>query len=405
AELSHDDNDNKPWLKKDEQEQCIEMDESGNYKIALILPFYLSQLVDEPTKMVDETDDISSPGYIKPFTFIHFYEGFMLAVDSLKQAGLNVEIFVFDLGNDAFETKLLLRNPELQYMDLIIGPVFSTSFKIVAAFAKEHRIFIVNPFSTRDEIIYDNEYVFKVRPSVDDQLRLLVDYLNNNHKSSQIFLARHDSYSHSLDIERLKSIFNQDLNQRVGPYTDLYHEIVYSRDSTYTFVHQATVDNENVVIAYSDDRVFIFDFLRKFNELRDTFNITIIGIPDWKKLDGLELEYLNNLNAHLISESYTDYTLDNVISFVNKFRDAYQTEPQEYAFEGYDIGYYFLGALKKFGKNFGRCIKYHDKRLLRYGFDFEQNQGNGYVNHSCKILSMWNYRYLDITPVFSETEK
>jgi len=379
------------------QEICNEAWNGEKYKIALILPLYLDQLEIQQQILSDDDESSVAQEFIKPFTFLQLYEGFMLAADSLMQLGLNAEIYVFDLEDDISRAKQLVRNPELKQMELIIGPVYSSSFTIVANFAKDHHIHIVNPFTTRSEIVDDNPMVFKLTPTLDQQFKQLVQYLNKSHQRSQIFIAKHNPYRDETDFNLLRTYLNRDLNTRQPPFTDLYHEIIYSRDSVYTLLHRASTDHENVVITYSDDKVFILEFLRKLNELRDSFPITVIGIPEWKKIDFLEPEHLNNLNTQIMSDTYVDYNSPWVKQFIEKYRTTYFTEPRDYAFRGFDMGWYFLSALMKFGPQLDDCITYYDQSLLQLTMEFEKTPTGGFENQHWNMLQMRDYRFYNLT--------
>ncbi len=379
-----------------QEEICDGRWDLGSYKIALMLPLYLDELDGADKFTANESGGEQSQEFIKPFTFIQFYEGFMLAVDSLRQLGLNAEIFIFDIGDDISGAKKVIQNRELKQMDLIVGPVFSSSFTIVANFAHEHHIHIVNPFTMRNEVIEGNPYVFKLTPSIDQQFKQLVQFLNKNHPRAQIFIAKHNPYRDEMNFDLLRSCLDKDLETRPPPLTDLYHEIIYSRDSVYTFYHRASPDHENVVIIYSDDKVFILDFMRKLNELRDPFPITVIGIPTWKKIDFLEPEHLNNLNTHIMSDTYVDYNSPWVKQFIAKYRLTYYAEPEGYAYRGYDIGWYFMSVLMKFGAHFDDCITHYDQNLLELSFEFDRSPLNGYENQHWNMLRMRNYTFYNL---------
>ncbi len=378
---------------KSQKEICHSMYHMGEYDVALLLPFFLSEYDSVKTRMEAE----NNPAFIKPFVFVQFYEGFLMAVDSLKKLGLNVNIHVFNLEDDISQAKVLIKNPELKSMDLIIGPVYSNTFKVISDFAMKHRINIVNPFSIREEMTWGNPYVFQPRPVFSGQTQKLVEYLNEAHESSQIFIARHNEYRDEAAFIDLKNVLNRDLESRKIPTTSLYHEIIYSRDSIYTFEHLALTDYQNLVIVYSESKVFILDIMRSLNELRDTFNITVIGMPDWTKIEDIEAEHLNNLNTHIFSADYVDYQNEAVRSFIRKFRHKYATEPKEFAYSGYNIGIYFLSALMKFGPAFNDCAKYFDMELLNMGYDFESTGANGFQNKNWKILGMDDYHYKDLS--------
>jgi LysM repeat protein len=379
-----------------QKEFCSGLMEKGQYNIALMIPFFLEEFNEE------------KPGFIRPFLFIQFYEGLLLAVDSLKQLGFNAEIHVFDVEDDVAATQKVLNDPRLKEMHLIIGPFYQTSFRIVSNFAKTNQIPIVNPFSTRDDIIAGNPYVIKVQPDEGHLFQTLVDFLNYRHKSSQIFIARHNPFRDEMQFGLLKNTLNKELESRRYPFTSLYHEIVYTRDSIYTFLHQASTTNDNVVVIYSDNKMFIFDILRKLNQFRDTYNITVIGIPNWTEIEGSDYRHKNNLNTHILTPEFVDYDRQVVKNFVRRFRAAYHTEPETYAFAGFDIGIYFFSALMKFGEHFTDCLPWYEMDALHYGFRFTNGQNIGFENQHLKVLQMSDYKYREIfttLPVFDFEEK
>jgi LysM repeat protein len=382
---------------KSSKEKCFESYVNDSYKIALLMPLYFSEV---DTILMDgamEENNFVPASFIKPFTFLQFYQGFMMAVDSLEKAGLKAKIHVYNVEDDVMQTRELLENPELKQMDLIVGPFFSHNFKMVADFAKNHGINIVNPLSTREEVTMGNPFVFQPQPLRATQYTALVDFLNEEHDHSQIFIARHNPYQDFVAFEDLQSTFNEKLEPRQIPTTALYHEITYSRDSLFTFIHTASEEHENVIVTYSENKLFILDLLRNLNQLRDTFQITVVGMPNWREIDGLEYEHLNNLNTHFIADQFNDYEKPVVKEFVADFHERYATDPGTFAFNGYNIGIYFLGAMMKFGARFNDCIPHFGMELLNMGYQFETSSNRGFNNVHWKMLEMYQFELKDHT--------
>ena len=113
------------------------------FKVALMIPFYLEQAdsLDKEHFLKTENEDFM------PFRFLGFYEGALMAADSLKKQGMNIKLYVYDVDDDPAKIFSLLQNPELKEMDLIIGPFLNKSFDQVARFAGRNQIPIVNPLS------------------------------------------------------------------------------------------------------------------------------------------------------------------------------------------------------------------------------------------------------------------
>jgi LysM repeat protein len=378
-----------------QEQSCHQMRMMGNYKVALLLPFDFPTVDSVKASPVSYIDD-PNPRYIKPFAFIEYYEGFLMALDSLEQVGLNTEVFVYDAPNSVAATQKIIDNPELQQMDLIIGPVYSKSFEMMADFAREHQIPLVNPFSVREEVTVGNPYVFQVQPVYPDQVEALTDYLNNHFPKAQIFITKHNEYRDQVGFENIKRYFTEHLAPRPSG-GELFHSFFYTRDSLRIFKRKAAENSNNVVVAYTTNKVYIMELLRALNQLRDQFKITLIGMPDWLAIDGLDMEYLNNLDVHYLAKEHVDMSDAVDRRFAKVYRQQYNAEPGEFAWSGYNTGIYFMSALMKYGSSFMPCIQYLDMELLNMGYDFEADGGNGFRNKNWKIVRMRNYSWQEVS--------
>ena len=76
-------------------------------KAAIILPFMLDSISNDRFKMVE------------------FYEGFLLALDSLKKGGVSVDLYLYDSGSPQQSIAPILEKPEMKEMNIIFGPMYS----------------------------------------------------------------------------------------------------------------------------------------------------------------------------------------------------------------------------------------------------------------------------------------
>ena len=406
------------------------------YKVALMLPLYLDEF--------DSIQWVGSAGIrpafeYKPFNFIQFYEGVMLAVDSLKGKGLKVELYVYDFDEKIYKTIRVLQNPELTEMDLIIGPLFRKNFKLVSNFAEMFGIRIINPLTTRTEILgYKN--VFKIKPSYEAQHKLIDRLVKKNYPDARVIIVRHNKYKNGKMVNMLKERMERDLNDKIRIANSLLEniideysladttlaagellesinieniliyrdfiknelddsttflnrvdEIIYTEDGIDGLMHAASIIRPNVIVAVTDNKVFALELLTKLNELRDTFDITLIGIPEWNKFSDLESEYLMNLNTHFLSSSCIDYQDENVKGFIRVFRKTFKTEPQQYAYDGFDIAYYFLNAMMKYGDHFEKCLPFYHSDLIQSDFKFLLYNHSGFENQYWNVYRFENY--------------
>jgi hypothetical protein len=113
-------------------------------------------------------------------------------------------------------------------------------------------------------------------------------------------------------------------------------------------------------------------------------------------MEGLDFNHLGNLNTHFPAAEFADYHSEEVKKFVCRFREYYFTDPDAYAFKGFDTGIFFLSALMNFGSNFMTCLPYHDIPLLYSNYKFITDNENGFENQSWKILRLSNYRLYEV---------
>jgi hypothetical protein len=91
----------------------------------------------------------------------------------------------------------------------------------------------------------------------------------------------------------------------------------------------------------------------------------------------------------LFSPSHIDYSASNVVKFNSDFRKKFLAEPVEksYAWQGYDIAYYFFSGLALHGKKFIKEPSVHNPILLQTEFNFLRRQpGDGLENQKQYLI-------------------
>ena len=357
------------------------------WQVALLIPF---QLEEADSIGMGDAGSLRSPSDFRSLDFIQFYEGALLAIDSLSKAGLKVKVNVFDAdaGEHTSKTRRLLAKPEMKEMDLIIGPFFAKSFELVSAFAASYSIPLVNPLSQRAEIIADNPYVFKVQPSAWVQYNELARYLANNFPNANVLIMTRNAEENAGVAASFKTSLSR-YNQ--GNIT--VKESVYSQSADAGVLNKLVNGRQNVVVLLTSDKALLPALLRKLNDARSTYSITVVGLPDWENLE-LDSHYLLNLNTHLFNPWFVDYASPEVKNFVKKFNERFLAEPEldKYAFLGYDISFYFLNNLLHYGRGFSRCLSNIEHHGLSTGFTFRKTENGGYENASSSVYGLVDYK-------------
>ena len=177
------------------------------------------------------------------------------------------------------------------------------------------------------------------------------------------------------------------------------HRYVYSSENLPSLVSKLSGVRDNVIIAYGDDNVFATQVLNTLKKEADRVPITLVCAPDWTKFEKLLVENLLQMNAIYLTDNFVDYNSEEANRFVADFRSKYTVEPQNYAFEGYDVATYFLTALMRYGKDMTECLPYFTMPLLHAQYHFmRKGEGNGLENQNWSMYQYDNEK-IELVPV------
>lgn len=357
-------------------------------KVALMIPLFLDDSV-----QISNDGKIPKANDYRSFNFIQFYEGAMCAIDTLKKQGIHADIKIFDVTNNVEQAYNAIN--DIDDVDIIIGPIYAEPFKIVAQYASEKGIPVVNPLSSRKEIIETNSNIYKVTSSMKSELKAMAKYINNNYPdSTNVFIVRNNWYWHEDAFAYLKEQLADVNNGADINYKNIV-DIAYQKDS----LKPMTADSnyfvkQNVVIGLTENKVFSLELMRHLNELKDSVNIvSVFGLSKWQNYN-IDNRFRMSLDLHLFSSEYIDYSAKETKWFIRDFRRKYKTEPvrNKYAFKGYDVTYYFLSALYRYGNDFDRCLKYHDVNTIETHMSFEENEYENYENYYMQGLRYYKFK-------------
>ena len=407
------------------------------YKVALMMPFYLEQVDD---KFVQE-EASNKQLLAKPFSYLHFYEGFMIAVDSMVGSiGMKIDLKVYDVDQDTNKIANILSDTTLRDVDMIVGPFHLKPFERMMSFANENEIMIVNPMTNREDLLQGNRNMVKVKPSFSYQMQWLEQLIADKYTDNNIFVLAMDSscMENAFIIEEIASrnivdysyVPNQRIKRIIKKYQDamkneeiefdstkyqsdnvvfdvaminkfpddttkLKNQVAvynYSIDSLNKVKNVASAFRKNLFVVYGDSKVFANEIINKLNIFSKDYPVSLIALPDWSKFDRLFNENLMKLSTVYFDDDYTDYDSYAVGEFICKFRNEYGTEPKDMAYHGFNIGWYFLNALINYGDNVYDGIATFRIPLLNTKYYFERkNINDGYENTFWNVYQYKNY--------------
>lgn len=337
------------------------------FRIAMLAPFFIAQ--NRGYVLKGKKKDEEPPIYPKSIKFIEFYQGMLLALDSLKNTGISTEILIYDTEKDSTKIATITQKKEFENLDLIIGPFFSTNQRHFSDFARNNNIPIISPLSQSSDFLKDNPLAFQINPSNNTQVSEAANYFSNSKDVNYIVIIS-GKKDDSLLAAQFKTKIFELYNTKFKTDPPHYHELKYKTAGFKGVQEVIDKETDNVIFIPAIGETFVANILNKLNTLETKYTIYILGMQSWNTIDNIEQDYLFNLQYTYFTSMYVDYSKSNVINFVSKYRNVYSADPTKYSFQGYDVMMYFVNSLKTFGKNFPNCIT-NDSLINKSGLQTE----------------------------------
>ena len=345
----------------------------SSFNVSILLPFH---------KARPKSDDGSGLGInskSKQNSTLEFYEGALLAVDSLRKTGLSVNLSVFDISErKGFDEAI--QNPAMQQAQLIIAAASDKQLDELSNFANRRQVPLVAPLNTlSDSILSQNPNIIQARTSNDGNADFLLNDVCGTDKNVLII---HRGYGDTTLLHTYKAI----LDQQGCKYGSMQYSIARSEAALQSRLSKTA--SNHIVIASTNDQAFIADVLETLNKLitRNKYNVAVYGKAGWRRINSIKIPTFYNVNLRVAQPFYVDYTANETKQFVQKFRYYYKAEPSNYAFHGYDLMLYFLDCLKTYGPDFIPYLSSNQKDMLQSRFNFSRVEYGGMKNNGVFLL-------------------
>ncbi|MBS1637010.1 MAG: LysM peptidoglycan-binding domain-containing protein [Bacteroidetes bacterium] len=362
----------------------------NSYNIGLFLPFKLNE-----TELINV--DEYAKGHV-PFPAIQslaadFYLGFKKAVDSLSAKDYELNLKLFDTDDrDSSRMETICKSEDFKSLDMIIGPLYASSFKIVSQRAKALSIPIVSPLTQQSKILFGNPYVSKVTPSLFTLIEGIADYTADSlADGNNVMLVNTGSAKDLQYLKAFKKEYNHRMMARGKTVKDSVTEVKGLGGVKSGFVP----GKKNVVVYLSNNQVLLADFITQLYVFSDKKDILLTGFNTVSEIDNLDQEYLNKLQFHFATQSCINYNDSTTLGIVKAYQSYMNTDPSEYYFDGFDIGMYYLKNLKEQGPALFLQLDKYKYTGVSSTFNFyHPDASTGFENKAVFIYKYDQYRLL-----------
>lgn len=333
-------------------------------KAAIILPF-----------MLDGTHKSESA------RMVEYYEGFLMAVDSLKRTGVSIDLYTYDSGSENSSINSILAKDELKKMDIIFGPLHQSHIKPLANFAKKHDIRLVIPFTSKDNTVFNNPSIYQINTPQSYLYSEVYEHFTRQFPNANVIIIETTTVDHD------KAEFIKGLKQEL---TGKGITVKTVKENATQAILKASLNpaKDNFFIPTSGSDLTLIKVVPQLILLtRDnpTVNIHLFGYPEWQTYTKDHLESFFELDTYFYSSFYTNNLLPAAIHFTQSYRKWYGKEMDDrypkFGMLGFDTGFFFLKGLSKYGSGLEKNLPKMDLTPIQTGFKFQRvNNWGGFVN-------------------------
>ena len=310
-----------------------------------------------------------------------FYSGVLLAVYDLAQEGINCNLNVFDL----MDKNAQLSTDIIKSSDVVIGPVSAGDLTKVFYSAPGSKA-IVSPLDPRAErLVKEHPEMIHVPTPHVAQYKDLVKWMEEDFREGDKVVMITEKGARQSNIT---NPVKEALDSSSLAYSPFSYSILEGRDVTEPLTELMSTAGANRIIVASESEAFVNDVVRNLNLLIfNNLDIVLYAPSKVRGFETIEVENFHNTTMHVSLGYHIDYEAPEVKMFLKKYRALYNTEPTQFAFQGYDIARYFMELSAKYGDSWKEHLSDSSKEMLQSTFRFVKQGTGGYTNNGVRRIT------------------
>lgn len=306
-----------------------------------------------------------------------FYSGVLLAAREIGESGIDLDMSVYDIANGTYGAT----KNELEASDIIIGPVAAADITRIYTVTQDIKA-LISPLDPKAEQLCGTYSTLIHAPaSRMSQYEDLAQWIKEDLVPGDRVIVISEKEARKGDEGK---ILRAAIDSAQIEYIPLAYSILEGRKIQEPLEAKMTSEGTNRVIIASESEAFVNDAVRNLNlTIHNKFDVVLYAPAKIRTFETIEIENFHNTNLHASLTYYIDYNDAEVKQFVKKYRALFNTEPTQFAFQGYDVAKYFIGLCAKYGDGWMQHVE--DAEMLQSTFDIKPS-GNGYINEGIRRI-------------------
>lgn len=336
-------------------------------EIVLLLPFNTSN-IESDTSLTTQAR-LKRDGFLN--LTLDFYSGALMAIDSAKRLGLNLNVKILDSQETKRGSSVssIVQNQNLSKADAVIGPFYPQYVEKTAELLSSSDVPVISPLR---EITTSTENVYQSMPPNDFVKNEMFAYIRSKNGNMIALVDSKKSAAKQFITDFHKDIYIAPLNEKGGIIND-------------SISPKLSKDKINYFILETASTGMIFNALSQCTNAKSAGYNAELVVLDINNTFETDEVFPRILKQQIIFPSLTRYQdTPQSLNFAMQYKKKNNVYPNQYAVRGFDV--VFDTMMRLFQKeDFETTIQTYASEGVENKFDYEKSS-SGYSNKGIYIM-------------------
>lgn len=348
------------------------LDLTKQLNIALMLPYQLNKL----------TDSLTIGGFEREKSLLNyttdFHLGAQMAIDSLRQKGLSINVVYLDTENSNYKLQYLVNATNFNKFDVVIGPLYFDKAHWVA---KHIKVPVVAPLFSKKQANLSASNLVKTSPDVEVYENKLLEYLEETYDGEDILVINDEIPGNQSKLWRIVNKFKTFDSIQNIKVVKTENGIIDSE----LFKEKLDTLGRNWVVIISDEKLTTSAAVNNLKTFVEDVNIRLFALNKGKNFDDLDNSFLGKLNFTFPTSEFMNMEDVKTQRFYKKYIAKNYAFPTKHTIRGFDVTYDILTRLSS-AETLEEGLKLGDSFRISRVFKYDKKMFGGFKNEKTYLV-------------------
>ncbi|HEX8461861.1 MAG TPA: ABC transporter substrate-binding protein, partial [Segetibacter sp.] len=332
-------------------------DTSHPLKVAIFIPLYADDAFDGVMYTLGKGN---LPKTMLPG--LEFYNGVMMAIDSLNKEGSIAEVNIYDTKQTNQSLAQQLQASEMNNVGLIIAAITNTTeLKLIADYSLNKNIPVISATYPNNVGVVGNPNFVLLNSSFPAHLEGLYKHMQKYYNSNNIIAVTKTGTTETYIKNYITSL---NTSTKSAPLKIKWVTVDEKTVSLTSLKSNLDSTKNNIVFVASPLESFGLKIVQALGST-DTYPTTAIGMPTWDGIKELDKPSCKNVEI-VFSTPFLYYSQNKSLSSLvnSRYKEKFYSRPSDMVYKGFESTFHFIKLLTKHGRNLAKNLTDKDYTLF-----------------------------------------